>query len=137
VSGNAARLKALENEETQRKLSKEELLRPRIVEKEEFIDGLGGTVTLRSLSHARRQEIRTKSGFQTSEWNEDLFTSLGIVYSVVDPKLTEEDIEKLREQDSSVYDELVLKITMLNMLGRADDLKKESSETQSSDSPSS
>ena len=132
--GRESHLKSLEAQESQRRLSKEEMLRARIVEKEEFIEGLGGTVLLRSLSHEARQEIRTKSGFQTPNWDEDLFTSLGIVYSVIDPKLTEEDIAELRKQDSQIYDDLVLKITMLNMLGRTEELKKESSETPNSDS---
>jgi hypothetical protein len=125
MSGSGAKVQELKRREEQSRLSKEELLRPRIVERDEYIESLGGNIRIRSLSHAARQEIRARAKFNTNEWDEDLFTNLTIVYSLVDPALTDDDITKLREQDASVYDEIVLKLTMLNMLGRTEDLKKD------------
>jgi hypothetical protein len=126
-----ARINDISAREEQRRLSKEELLRPRVYEKDEFIEALGGTVRIRSLTHAMRSEIRQKAGFGTKDWDEDRFTSLGIIFSIVDPKLTEEDVESLRQVDAGVYDELVLRISMMNMLGHQEELGKDSSETPS------
>lgn len=134
AGGAAPKLKALETQETQRRLSREQLLQPRIREEETEIEGLGGTVVLRSLSYAARAEIRSKTGWNTEEYDDDAFTMLAIVHSVVDPKLTEADIDALKEQDQSIFDSLVLKITLLNMMGRTGDLKKESEPIGSSDS---
>lgn len=136
MSGREARIHDLHSKEEQRRISKEELLRPRMVEEETQIDSLGGTVVLRSMSHARRQDIRTATLLENGQMDEDRFTMLSIVACIKDPELTEEDITALREQDSTVVDELVLKIGLLNMLGRTDDLKKDSAPTQNSDSPS-
>jgi hypothetical protein len=135
VSGKAApHLRDVAAKEEQRRLSKEELLRPRILEEDVEIEALGGTVRIKSLSHAARQDIRTKSGWGGDAFDEDRMNCLGIVFSLVDPKLTEDDIAALREQDQGIFDELVLKISLLNMLGRTEELKKDSSETPSSDS---
>lgn len=118
-------LQALEDANMQRKLSKEELLRPRLVTVEEYIDSLDGKVTLRSMSHGMREELRQKSGWGTPQFDEGKFTMLGIVYSVVDPELTEADVETLMKQDVRIIDELVGKISVLNMLGKVEELKKE------------
>jgi len=59
---------------------------------------------------------------------------LSIIESIVDPKLTREDLEALREQDATIIDEFVVYISTINMMGRAENLKKESSPIQSSDS---
>jgi hypothetical protein len=134
--GGAARLSALKAGGEQRRLSKEELLKPRIAEEDVFIAGLGGTVRLRSISHRARQEIRTASGFGTAEWDEDKMTMLSIVHSVIDPKITEEDLTAFADQDATVVDELIMRIGLLNMLGQVDELGKESRRTESSDSPS-
>lgn len=126
-----ATVSQLQSQEQQRRLSKEELLQPRIVKQETFVESLGGTVELKSLSHSERQRIRTEAGLGTPEWDEEKFTMLSIVYSVVDPDLSMSDLEALKEQNAAVIDELVTHITFLNMLGQAGELKKESSETQS------
>lgn len=126
-----AAVSQLKVQEEQRRLSKEELLKPRIAKEEVFLESLQGTVMLKSLSHAERQKIRTEAGLGTPEWDEEKFTMLSLVYSVVDPDLTMEDLEALKEQSSAVIDELVTQVTFLNMLGQAGELKKGSSETQS------
>lgn len=131
MSGSGPKTQNLETRSEQQRISKEELLRPRLFEKDEFIESLGGTVRLRTLNHRMRSEIREKTGFGTQHWDEDRFTTLGIIYSLVDPELTEEDIDALREVNASTYDELVLRISMLNMLGQTEELGKDSSETPS------
>jgi hypothetical protein len=136
VTGTSAKLKDLSAREEQRRLSKEELLRPRIIRRTEFIESLGGEIVLQSLSHRQRQELHERAHVGKPDFDDDLLNSLTVVASIVDPKLEESDIEALREQDVTVYDEIVLKITMLNMLGRTDDLKKDSKGTLNSDSPS-
>lgn len=136
MAGREGKLQALKSAEENRRVSKEELLRPRIVTKPEFIDGLGGEVVIRSLSHAQRQEINQRANVGKPDYDDDLLTCLTIVESLVEPKLEEKDIDALREQDVTIFDDLVLKITMLNMLGRTEDLKKDSREIPNSDSPS-
>lgn len=121
----------LKAQEQQRRLSKDELLKPRILKKEIFLESMQGSVVLRSLSHSKRQEVRTEAGFGTEEWDEERFTLLTIAASLQDPELDFDDLTALKEQDAAVIDELVTQITFLNMLGQAGELKKESSETPS------
>lgn len=109
----------------QRLISKEHLLTPHIVEKEVEIESLGGTVKVRSLTHAQRQEIQQKSGFGDKDFDQNHMTLLSIVYALVEPQLTFEDVEQLKQQDYTVIDELSLQISMLNMVGRSEELKKE------------
>lgn len=109
------------------------MLTARIVEEPYFIEALGGTVLLKSLTHRQRGEIRNKAGVGTDHYDESMLEMLSIVYSVVDPKLTEEDVEALRDQDSNIIDELNLQISMLNMAGYSG---KASRATENSDSPS-
>lgn len=130
MSGNQ-HLKALETQEAQRRLSKAELLQPKIVEEDVPIEKLGGTVRIRSLSGGLRTRIRKESGFQTPEFDSDKMELLTIVYSIIDPELTVGDLEALNAQDSGILDELSIKITMLNMLGQTEELKKDSSPTES------
>lgn len=134
MSGNADAKRALEAQETQRRLSKAELLAPRRVEDEVTIPQLGGTVVIRSLSHRERKELQAKSGFGTDDFDEDKLTFLGIVTSVVDPELSLADVEALAEQDYAIIDTLSTYITHINLFGAAGDLKKESSPTPNSDS---
>lgn len=131
AGGKEAKIHSLESREEQHRLSKEELLRPRIVEEEQEVEALGGTIVLRSLSHKQRQIIREKANFGKSDFDEELFTTLSIIDSIVDPKLSVEDIEALREQSAAVYDDLVMRVSFLNLLGKTDDLKKDSNPTQS------
>lgn len=132
AKSNVAQLK---KQEAQRRLSKEDLLQPRIVEKEVILESLGGTVLIRSLSHADRAEIRSEAGWGTEAWDEGKFTLGAILRSLKDPQLNEDDLKALEAQHHGIVDELEMHITLLNMLGKAADLKKESSETPSSDSP--
>lgn len=137
MSGNAPKLRALEAQDEQRRLSKEELLRPRKVKDEVSIPQLGGTVEIQSLSHRQRRELQQKAGFGTDDFDEDKLTFLGIVESVVDPKLTVEDVAALAEQDYAIIDALSTYITHLNLFGAAGDLGKGSRPSQNSDSASS
>ena len=137
MTAKASQLKAVEAQEAQRRLSKEELLNPRIREDRVLIPDLGGEIVMRSLSYATRAELRSRCGFGSEEnWDDELFTLLCIVHSVVDPQLTEDDIPAIKEWDQGVFDDMVLKVTLLNMLGRTDPLKKDSPTTGSSDSAS-
>jgi hypothetical protein len=126
----------LSQREEQRRLSKEELLQPRIREQDVEITGLGGTVRLRSFSHRTRLEVREKAGYGTPQYDENRYTNLCIVHALLEPKLIEEDIDALQDQDQSIYDELVLHISVLNFMGQAGDLKKGSNEILNSDSDS-
>jgi len=133
VSGNSAKIQQLRQEDEQKRLSRAEILTARITEEPYFIEALGGTVLLKSLTHRQRAEIRSKSGVGTPQYDESYLEVLSIVYSVADPKLTEEDVETLRDQDSNIIDELNLQIGLLNMAGYSG---KGSRATENSDSPS-
>ncbi len=134
MAGREGKQKELEARGEQRRLSKAELLRPRIVEEDININSLGGKVLVKSMSHEARLRIREQCGFNTPQFDEDRFTMLSIMESIIDPQLTEEDLVELRKQDANVIDEIIVQISMLNMLGRTEELKKESEPTQNSDS---
>lgn len=134
MAGREGKLRDLSAREEQKRLTKEELLRPRRVIDDQYIAGLDGTVSLQSISHRQRQELREKAGFGTDKFNDDEFTMLSIVESIIDPKLTIEDLEALRDQDATVIDELIVYISAINMMGRAESLKKESDPIQNLDS---
>lgn len=133
MSGEASpKLAAVEAQEEQRRLSKKEFLNPRIREERTFIPSMGGEVTIRSLSYALRRDLRQRCGFgKEEEWDEEKFTLLCLVHSIIDPELTEDDIPALQELDQSIFDDLILKVTLLNMFGRTEELKKDSETTGS------
>lgn len=135
MTGNK-HLKSLEAQEEQRRLSKAELLEPKIVEQDVPIEKLGGSIRIRSLSGATRTRIRQESGFQSPQFDANRMELLTIVYSIVDPELTTDDLEALAKQDAGILDDLTLAVTMLNMIGQVEELKKDSSLMESSDSPS-
>lgn len=128
--------KALEAQDLQRRLSKQEFLRPQIHEDDVPILSLGGSVRVRSLTHRTRSELRQRAKFGTPDYDDDLFTDLVIIHSIIDPQLSEADIEQMKEQNFVVYDELIQALSMFNLLGATGNLKKDSSETQNSDSAS-
>lgn len=130
MAGSAARIRALESKNAQQRLSKEQLLTPRKLEEDVFVEGLGGTVKIRTLSHAQRQDIQKMSMGDDGEFDADRMTMLSIVAAIVEPDLTEADIESLRQQDVSIIDELQVAIGSLNLVGRASDLKKGSRKTR-------
>lgn len=136
MRGREARLRALEVENEHRRLSREQLLTNQVREEEATIAGLGGTVKLRSMTHGLRSELRKQAKFGTPEYDDDLFTRLVIVHTIVDPQLTEEDVELLKQQDSVVFDEIVLQINIFSLTATAENLKKGSKSTQNEDSPS-
>jgi hypothetical protein len=138
MAGSEAQQKALEAQAEQRRLSKEDLLRPQIREDDIFLISLGGTVKIRSLSHRVRQDLRQQAKFGSSEYDDDLFTALVIAHSIIDPEFTLEDIEAFKDQNFVVWDELITQLSMFNLLDAAGgELKKGSSETPNSDSASS
>jgi hypothetical protein len=132
--GKEAKLRALEAQEQQRRLTREEVLKPRIRQEEVPIAGLGGTVLLRGITHGLRNDLRKQAKYGTPEYDDDLFTRLYIVHSIVDPPMTLEDVETLKEQDSVVFDELVLQINVFGLAGAAETLKKDSKLTQNNGS---
>ena len=107
--------RALEQADAQRRLSKAELLQPKVVERSEFIDSLGGTVLLRSLTLGERTEIRKQSKFGTPQFDEDLSEALALITMIRDPALTLEDLEALRQQNTAVIDEITMKCTLLSI----------------------
>jgi len=135
MAGSEAQEKAVQAQAEQRRLSKEELLRPQIREDDMPLLSLGGTIKVRSLSHRTRQDLRQQAKFNTPEYDDDLFTELVIVHSIIDPQFTLEDIEQFKDQNFVVWDELITQLSMFNLLDAAGgELKKGSSETQNSDS---
>lgn len=136
MRGREARVQQLRAQNEQSRLSRDQFLQQRPREEEVPIAGLGGTVLLRTITHGLRKELRAKAGFGTPEWDDDHFTRLLIVHSVVDPELTEADVRTLEDQNMTVYDEVVMAITMFTMVGSAEIGKKGSKPTQNSDSPS-
>lgn len=135
MAGREGKQQQLEAQAEQRRISKEELLRPELFEKEVEISSMGGkTVLIKAMSHRDRVRIRESCGFGTDDFDESKFTLLSIIESIVDPKISEDDLEALAAQDASVIDELVVQISVLNMLGRTDDLKKDSDATPNFDS---
>jgi hypothetical protein len=126
----------LEHAEAQRRAAKEDLLRPHLVKQDVFVESLGMSVEIRSLTQKQRVDIREQCGWGSEEgkFDEDKAMLLQIVACVSDPALTEEDVAALAEQSADIIDELNLHISMLNMMGRAGDLKKGSSPTENSDS---
>lgn len=138
MPGSEAREKAVQAQAEQRRLSKEQLLRPQIREEDVHLISLGGTVRVRSLSHRVRQELRQQAKFNTPEYDDDLFTALVIAHSIIDPQFTVEDVEQFKDQNFVVWDEIITQLSMFNLLDAAGgELKKGSSETPNSDSASS
>jgi hypothetical protein len=137
MAGSEAQAKAVQAQAEQRRLSKEQLLRPQIREEDMHLISLGGTVRIRSLTHRVRQDLRQQAKFNTPEYDDDLFTQLVIINSIIDPQLTMEEVEQFKEQNFVVWDEIITQLSMFNLLDAAGgELKKGSSETQNSDSAS-
>lgn len=135
MAGSEARQKAVQAQAEQRRLSKEQLLRPQIREDDMPLLSLGGSIRVRSLTHRVRQELRQQAKFNTPEYDDDLFTELVIINSIIDPQLTLEEVEQFKDQNFVVWDEIITQLSMFNLLDAAGgELKKGSSETQNSDS---
>lgn len=139
--GNAE-VAQLKQKESQRRLSREELLKPKFVEEELYIEELGGTVLLRSMSQEARRIVNEKpkildeEGNETGKVDQPLFERLAIRHSVIEPALTDSDIDQFKEIDALIIDKLILAIQLLNSVGNLDSLKNSSSGTQSLDLPS-
>jgi hypothetical protein len=135
MAGSEAQEKAVQAQAEQRRLSKDQLLRPQIREEDVLLISLGGTVRIRSLSHRVRQELRQQAKFGTPDYDDDLFTELVIISSIIDPQFTLEEVEQFKDQNFVVWDEIITQLSMFNLLDAAGgELKKGSSEIQNSDS---
>jgi hypothetical protein len=135
MAGSEAQEKAVQAQAEQRRLSKDQLLRPQIREEDVLLISLGGTVRIRSLSHRVRQELRQQAKFGTPDYDDDLFTELVIISSIIDPQFTLEEVEQFKDQNFVVWDEIITQLSMFNLLDAAGgELKKGSSESQNSDS---
>jgi hypothetical protein len=135
MGGSEAQEKAVQAQAEQRRLSKEQMLRPQIREEEIPLLSLGGTILVRSMSHRTRSELRQQAKFQTPEYDDDLFTELVIINSIIDPQFTLEEVQQFKDQNFVVWDEIITQLSMFNLLDAAGgELKKGSSETQNSDS---
>lgn len=115
-NSSKASLHSLEQGKEQKRLTREQFLQTRISEQTVFIDSMGGEIVMRSLSVKARRELRLKASPE-GVYDDDLFTRLVIVHSIIDPPISDVDLAQLEEQDGRVFDEVVLKITMLNSFG--------------------
>lgn len=136
AKGSKSGVAALKLAEQQRRASRDDILTPQIIEDDIYLVSLDATVRIKSMSHNMRKALQDKYKFGTEEWDEEGFNMEGIVKSMMDPELTLDDVEALKEQSATVIDELINAISHLNMFGRALQLKKGSLQTPSSDSDS-
>jgi hypothetical protein len=125
----------LQAREEQKRASREDLISVHTREEEVPLASLdGATVVIRSLTARQRRELRDRAGWQSDDWDEERFTALCVVASLVDPVLTEDDIESLMDQEASLWDELTLSVSLINLpspkMG-VKDLGKDSSPTES------
>lgn len=136
AKGSKSGVAQLKVAEAQRRATREDILSPQIVEEDIYITSLDAWVIIRTMSHRKRKALQEKHKFGTPEYDDEAFTFEGIVQSLVEPKLTLEDVEALKDQNAAVVDEIINNITQLNMFGRALDLKKELEKMQNSGSDS-
>lgn len=135
------RLRALEQQSEQRRLSREQFLTPKIREEEVPIAGLGGSILIRSVSHSVRRRLREEATPTDPEtglavYDDDLFTRLFVVESIVDPELTHDDVEALEKQSATVFDQIIMALTIFGAGDAVVEAKKDSPTSQSSDTPS-
>lgn len=134
-------MKAVEAQSEQRRLSREQFLQTKIRQEEVEIPGLGGTVLLQSVSHSVRRRLREEASPKDAvsgepRYDDDLFTKLYIAESIIDPELTLEDVERLDQMNSVVFDQIIMAITLFNTTDAVAQAKKDSSTSPSSGSPS-
>lgn len=132
MSGQAqGKLKDVSDKDAQRRLSKQEILTARVRTEPYFIPALGGEVVLRSLTRAQVEDIQTRSNWGKDEFDENLYQALSVVYAMADPEMSLADVDSIRGLENAVFQELVLEITMMNMVGRGEETKKDSEPTPS------
>lgn len=116
------------------------LVTPQLPEEVLDIPNLGGSVLLRAFNGRVAKEAREWATPKDergevvpgAEMDEDLYERALVLYGVVEPKLTEEDVEKIfSEQFSFVGRMIALSILSLNAAGRAVDISKVSGKTRS------
>lgn len=69
----------------------------------------GGAVKLRQLSRAQWKKV-VKDASGSGELDEDLFELYLIVESMVEPNLTADRVEQLRQKNATVLEKLVLEV---------------------------
>jgi len=137
AGGNEANKAQLRVAGEQRRASREALLRPHTRFDEPFIQSLGASVKIKSMSFARREALQDLANVD-GEFDRVKFTVLSIIECLVEPQLTEEDVEALKLQDIAIIDELSLAITYINLPGGgAEEGKDNSRRTPNSASDSS
>jgi hypothetical protein len=132
--GGEAKLHNLRTQDAQRHLSREQFLTPRNLRQTVEIERLGGSIVIRSMSLETRERIKKECGFGSATWDDQRFTLMTIVESIAEPKLALDDLEALQKQDAEVIDEIVLAISMLNLTGKAEEVKKDYEPTETLDS---
>lgn len=106
--------------------------------KTEFIESLGADVSFVSMGAKDRDRIEKGTGYGTDQFDRTKYTVLSLVQCIEEPQLTEADLEQFANQDIRIIDELVLQVTLLNMVGGdPEEAKKALKKIQSSDSDSS
>ena len=125
------KVRALQARAEQQKASRELLLHPRRFRQDVLIEGLGAEVTLQSLSQEQRKDIQEKAQGDDGTYDGEQAGLLTIVACVVDPELTLNDLEALKQQDAAIIDELHMHIALMNQMGKVPELKKGSSKTGS------
>lgn len=135
MSGAEARVAQLQAREEQKRASREDLITIHTREEDIPLASLdGATVRIRSLTARQRREIRDKAGWGGDGWDEEYFTALCVVASLIDPVLSEEDAAQLMDQDAGMWDELTLQVNLMNLPSPKKgikDLGKDSSPTPS------
>lgn len=131
-----AEVRQLEVAEGQRMISREALLRPKILEEEVYIPALDGFIKVRTMNVEARDRINKASKFGTATFDAALYTLLCIAHCVIEPQLSESDVEALRKQDIRIIDQIEGQLTSLHLTGEAVQLKKGSAKTTNSDSNS-
>jgi hypothetical protein len=139
VTGNPETEARLRVADAQRRMATRDMLlglhRQRKVE---FIESLGAEVALISMGARDRDRIEKLSGYGTDEFDRTKHVMMSLITCIEEPKLTEDDIEALAEQDIRIIDELIMHITLLNIVGGdPETAKKLLKKTSNSDSDSS
>lgn len=127
------------------RLSLEGLITPQLPEDVLDIPALGGSVLLRAFNGRVAKEAREYSMpkdangeiIPGAEQDEDLYERALVLFGVVDPKLTEDDVEVLfTEQFQFVARMIALSVLALNAAGRAVDISKVSGQIRKDSSAS-
>jgi hypothetical protein len=139
VTGNADQKAQLRVANEQRQMAtRDMLLTLHRTRKVEFIETLGAHVAFVSMGASTRDRIEKECGVGTEEFDRTKYTTMALVECIEDPKLTEADLQALADQDLRIIDELVMQVTLLNVIGGdPEEAKKALQKIKNSDSDSS